>query len=53
MDANRYGWSQVARGSIAVNGEKAEQGDGVVIVAETALKIRAEEPSEILMFDLQ
>ena len=53
MDANRYGWIQVARGSIAVNGEKAEQGDGVVIVAETALKIRAEEPSEILMFDLQ
>ena len=53
MDANRYGWIQVARGAIAVNGEKAEQGDGVVIVAESALKIRAEEPSEILMFDLQ
>lgn len=53
MDANRYGWIQVARGAIAVNGEKAEQGDGVVIVAETALTIRAEEPSEILMFDLQ
>jgi redox-sensitive bicupin YhaK (pirin superfamily) len=45
MDANRYGWLQVARGSVAVNGEKAEQGDGVVIVAESSLKIRAEEPA--------
>jgi redox-sensitive bicupin YhaK (pirin superfamily) len=53
MDANRYGWLQVARGSVAVNGEKAEQGDGVVIVAESSLKIRAEEPSEVLLFDLQ
>jgi redox-sensitive bicupin YhaK (pirin superfamily) len=53
MDPNRYGWIQVARGSITVNGEKAEQGDGVVIVAEPALSIRAEEPSEILLFDLQ
>src|SRR5215470_9722509 len=32
MDATRYGWIQVARGSISVNGEKAEQGDGIVIV---------------------
>jgi redox-sensitive bicupin YhaK (pirin superfamily) len=53
MDANRYGWIQVARGAIVVNGEKAEQGDGVVIVAESSLSIRAEEPAEILLFDLQ
>jgi len=53
MDPNRYGWIQVARGWVAVNGEKAEQGDGVVIVAESSLSIRAEEPSEILLFDLQ
>ena len=53
MDPNRYGWIQVARGSIAVNGEKAEQGDGVVVVAESSMTIRAEEPAEILLFDLQ
>ena len=52
MDAKRYGWIQVARGSIAVNGEKAEQGDGVVVVGESNLKIRAQEPAEILLFDL-
>lgn len=53
MDPVRYGWIQVARGAVTVNGEKAEQGDGVVVVAEPSLKIKAEEPAEILLFDLQ
>src|SRR5215470_9389930 len=48
----RYGWLQVARGSVDVNGEKANQGDGVVIVAEPELTIRADESAEILLFDL-
>jgi redox-sensitive bicupin YhaK (pirin superfamily) len=53
MDPVRYGWIQVARGAVTVNGEKAGQGDGVVVVAELSLKIEAEEPAEILLFDLQ
>jgi len=53
MEPARYAWIQVARGAIDVNGEKAEQGDGIVIVSEATLKIRAEEPSEILLFDLK
>ena len=53
MDERRYAWIQVARGSIAVNGQNAEQGDGVVIVGETDLKITAQQPAEILLFDLQ
>jgi redox-sensitive bicupin YhaK (pirin superfamily) len=53
LDPSRYGWIQVARGSIAVNGEKAEQGDGVVVVAESSLKIEARENAEILLFDLE
>ena len=52
MDPKRYGWIQVARGSVTVNGEKAEQGDGVVVVGESSLKIKAGEPSEVLLFDL-
>jgi len=52
MSLQRYGWLQVARGSVDINGERTEQGDGVVIVAETDLKIRANEPSEVLLFDL-
>ena len=52
MDSKRYAWIQVARGAISVNGENAEQGDGVVVVGESNLKIRAQEPAEILLFDL-
>jgi redox-sensitive bicupin YhaK (pirin superfamily) len=52
MDPARYAWIQVARGSVDVNGETAQQGDGVVVVAESALTIRAQEPSEVLLFDL-
>lgn len=48
----RYGWLQVARGSVEVNGERAEQGDGVVVVAESELVIDAIEAAEILLFDL-
>ena len=53
MDPKRYGWIQVARGAIDVNGERAGQGDGVVVVGESNLKIRAQEPAEILLFDLE
>jgi quercetin 2,3-dioxygenase len=52
MDERRHAWIQVARGSIAANGENAEQGDGVMVAGESNLKIRAQEPAEILLFDL-
>jgi len=52
MDQTRYGWLQVARGSVEVNDEPAKQGDGVVIVAEPELTIQAAESAEILLFDL-
>ena len=48
----RFGWLQVARGAIELNGETAEQGDGVVIVGESELKAVAVKPAEILLFDL-
>ena len=53
MDPMRHAWIQVARGAISVNGEKASQGDGVVITGESQLTIKAEEPGEILLFDLK
>jgi quercetin 2,3-dioxygenase len=48
----RYGWLQVARGAVDVNGERAEQGDGAVIVGESRIEIAARQPAEILLFDL-
>ena len=52
MDERRSAWIQVARGAISVNGEKADQGDGVVAVGESSLTIQAHEPAELLLFDL-
>jgi redox-sensitive bicupin YhaK (pirin superfamily) len=52
MDQQRYAWIQVARGAISVNGEKAEQGDGAIVVGESNLQINAEENAEVLLFDL-
>jgi redox-sensitive bicupin YhaK (pirin superfamily) len=52
MNQARYGWLQVARGVVEVNGERAEQGDGVIIVAESELTIQATEAAEVLLFDL-
>ncbi len=52
MDPTRYAWIQVARGSISVNGENVDQGDGVIVVGESALKLVGNTPSEVLLFDL-
>jgi redox-sensitive bicupin YhaK (pirin superfamily) len=50
--ATRYAWVQVARGSIDVNDQRLEQGDGGVVVGESSLKLVANEPAELLLFDL-
>jgi len=52
MNEARYAWIQVARGSISLNGQNAEQGDGVIVVGESSLKIKAQDDAEILLFDL-
>jgi quercetin 2,3-dioxygenase len=52
MDQQRYAWIQVARGAVEVNGENANQGDGVIAVGESSLRIRAQQDAEVLLFDL-
>ena len=52
MDQTRYGWIQVARGAINVNDQRAGQGDGAIAMGESSLEIAAEEPAEVLLFDL-
>jgi redox-sensitive bicupin YhaK (pirin superfamily) len=47
---NRYGWLQVARGSITVNGQELSAGDGAAIEAEERLTIAG--TGEALLFDL-
>jgi redox-sensitive bicupin YhaK (pirin superfamily) len=52
LSQNRYAWLQVARGSVKLNESDLKQGDGGAVNNETDLKIVAQEPAEILLFDL-
>ncbi len=49
---NRHAWIQVARGAIAVNGEKLNESDGAAISGESNLTIVGHESAEALLFDL-
>ena len=48
----RYGWLQLARGSVELNGHNMTQGDGAAISGERSLKIVASDEAEVLLFDL-
>jgi redox-sensitive bicupin YhaK (pirin superfamily) len=49
---NRHGWLQIAKGSVELNGQKLEQGDGAAISDEQKLTIQGRQDSEVLLFDL-
>lgn len=50
---NRYGWIQVIKGSLEINGEFLNASDGAAISDESLLKIKAlEDETEFLLFDL-
>jgi len=50
--AGRYGWLQVARGAVELNGKRLNQGDGAAISEEKNLTIKGAEDAEVLLFDL-
>ena len=47
----RYGWIQIARGNIEVNGQTMKEGDGAAIANESRLTISGT-GAELLLFDL-
>jgi redox-sensitive bicupin YhaK (pirin superfamily) len=50
---DRHAWVQLISGSLDVNGEKLNSGDGAAISKETTLTIKARgDNSEFLLFDL-
>lgn len=49
---DRYGWVQVARGAVDVNGRLLGQSDGAAVSQEQTLTIIGREPAELLLFDL-
>jgi quercetin 2,3-dioxygenase len=52
MRSERAGWLHVAQGALAVNSEPLQAGDGLAIENEAWLDIRADQPTEILLFEL-
>jgi redox-sensitive bicupin YhaK (pirin superfamily) len=48
----RHAWLQVVRGNVSLNGQAMSAGDGAAVSEESALAIRADSPSEVLLFDL-
>ena len=52
LKPGRHGWLQVARGGVTLNTKPLIEGDGAAISNESKIKIVAEEPAEVLFFDL-
>jgi quercetin 2,3-dioxygenase len=48
----KYGWIQVANGSVTVNGQRLDVGDGAAVTNEDTLTIEALSAAEVLVFDL-
>jgi redox-sensitive bicupin YhaK (pirin superfamily) len=52
LKENRHAWLQVARGTITLNEVELKQGDGARVSRESELRIAADDPAEVLLFDL-
>jgi len=52
LGPGRGAWVQVARGKVKLNGTELKAGDGAAVSDEANLKVEAQEPSEVLLFDL-
>ena len=48
----RGAWLHLVSGAATVNGTALVTGDGAAVESEGALEIRADEPTELLLFDL-
>jgi len=51
LQPGRYAWLQVARGTVEVNGQKLNAGDGAAVEDEKALTLEGQD-AEVLLFDL-
>ena len=49
---NRHAWVHVAEGEVELNGQKLSGGDAAAVDGESKLKLSANQPSQVLLFDL-
>jgi redox-sensitive bicupin YhaK (pirin superfamily) len=52
LSRGRHAWLQIVRGRVTLNGEPLKTGDGAAVSDETALAVTANEPAELVLFDL-
>lgn len=52
LKPERHAWVQVARGSVEIDGQTLEQGDGTAVSGELEVRITGGEEAEVLFFDL-
>ena len=48
----RHAWLQVVKGAVTLNGIQLKAGDGAAVSEEESVKIKGDEESEVLLFDL-
>jgi redox-sensitive bicupin YhaK (pirin superfamily) len=53
LENGRSAWLQVAAGSVRLSDVALKRGDGAAVTQESNLRITAQEPAEILLFDLK
>jgi redox-sensitive bicupin YhaK (pirin superfamily) len=52
MPANRKAWIQIAKGSVSLNGQRLQEGDGVAVVDEQYLVCNDGAACELLLFEM-
>ena len=52
LPRGRHAWLQVIRGTVSLNGESLQAGDGAAVSNESSLNVAAKEGSELVLFDL-
>jgi hypothetical protein len=52
VEPGRVGWLQVARGSVSLNGEMLDEGDGAAVQTSGLIRIAGLEAAEVLLFDM-
>jgi len=52
LAGGRHAWLQVLRGAVELNGHALAEGDGAAVSDEEVLAVRAANPAEVMLFDL-
>ena len=52
LGKSRHAWVHVAEGEVVLNGKRLAGGDAAAVIEETKLELSANQPSQVLLFDL-